>query len=208
MVHRGSGPTLSRGGLSRTRVAQGTRLAKLARREDFMDHYIPKRRIPVTLWSSDLAGLAGSIFLDLDAAGNQHQTLLEKLNESARFLPIAVGPEGRIHLVNKRRVTRVTAGRQVVQSDVFARGFKPWREEAAELLLGDGTILAGRVWMPLERATQRISDFMNEGGEFVALLTPVAVHLVNVSAIASLQVSEVVGAPLARSTLDGFAATH
>jgi hypothetical protein len=58
-----------------------------------MDHYIPKRRIPVTLWSSDLPGVAGSIFIDLDAAGNQHQTLLEKLNESARFLPVAVGPE-------------------------------------------------------------------------------------------------------------------
>src|SRR5262249_30726853 len=164
--------------------------------------------IPVTLWSSELAGLAGSIFLDLDAAGNQHQTLLEKLNESARFLPIAVGPEGRIHLVNKRRVTRVTAGRQVVQSDVFARGFKPWREEGAEILLSDGTLLAGRVWMPLDRESQRLSDFVNGAGEFLALLTPVAVHLVNVGAIASLQVSEVMGAPLARATLDGFATTH
>lgn len=173
-----------------------------------MDHYIPKRRIPVTLWSSELAGLAGSIFLDLDAAGNQHQTLLEKLNESARFLPVAVGPEGRIHLINKRRVTRVTAGRQVVQSDVFARGFTPWREEPAELLLTDGTMLAGRIWMPLERESQRISDFMNGGGSFIALLTPVAVHLVNAGAVASMQVSEAVGAALARSSTDGFAATH
>src|SRR5262245_15088593 len=49
-----------------------------------MDHYIPKRRIPVTLWSNDLQGLQGSLFLDLDAAGNRHQTVLEKLNESAR----------------------------------------------------------------------------------------------------------------------------
>jgi hypothetical protein len=173
-----------------------------------MDRYIPKRRIPVTVWSNDLAGLAGSIFLDLDAAGNQHQTLLEKLNEVARFLPIAVGPEGRIHLVNKDRITRVTAGRQVVQSDVFARGFKPWREEPAEILLGDGTMLAGCVWMPLERESQRISDFMNAGSPFIALLTPVAVHLVNAASIASLQVSEVVGAPLARTSLDGFATTH
>ena len=173
-----------------------------------MDHYIPKRRIPVTLWSNDLAGLAGSIFLDLDAAGNQHQTLIEKLNESARFLPIAVGPEGRIHLVNKSRVTRVTAGRQVVQSDVFARGFRPWREEPAEILLGDGTMLAGRIWMPLQRESQRISDFVNEGGEFIALLTPIAVHLVNTAAIASLQVSEAVGAPLAQAPLSGLATAH
>ena len=171
-----------------------------------MDHYIPKRRIPVTLWSSDLPGLPGSIFLDLDAAGNQHQTLIEKLNESARFLPVAVGPEGRIHLVHKRRVTRVTAGRHVVQTDVFARGFRPWREEPVEILLSDATTISGRMWMPLERASQRISDFMNEGAEFVAVLTPIAVHLVNTAAIVSLQVEEVAGAPLARVALDGFAA--
>jgi hypothetical protein len=94
----------------------------------------------------------------------------------------------------------------VVQSDVFDRGFKPWREEPAELLLSDGTMLAGRIWMPLERETQRISDFMNGRGAYVALLTPVAVHLVNAAAIASMQVSEAVGAPLARASTDGFAA--
>jgi hypothetical protein len=171
-----------------------------------MDHYIPKRRIPVTLWSSDLPGLAGSIFLDLDAAGNQHQTLLEKLNESARFLPVAIGPEGRIQLVNKRRVTRVTAGRHVVQSDVFARGFQPWREEPAEILLCDGTTLAGRIWMPLERESQRISDFVNRGAEFIALISPIAVHLVNTAAVVGIQVSEVAGAPLAQSAAERLAA--
>ena len=87
-----------------------------------MDHYIPKRRIPVTLWSNDLQGLQGSLFLDLDAAGNRHQTVLEKLNESARFLPLAVGPEGRIHLFNKRRLARVTTGRQVIESDYAKYG--------------------------------------------------------------------------------------
>ena len=98
-----------------------------------MDHYIPKRRIPVTLWSGDLKGLQGWISLDLDAAGNRHQTVLERLNETSRFLPVAVGDDGRILLVNKHRVSRVTTGRQVIQSDVFARGFQPWREEEAEV---------------------------------------------------------------------------
>ena len=171
-----------------------------------MDHYIPKRRIPVTLWSSDLHGLQGSVFLDLDAAGNRHQTVLEKLNESARFLPVAVGPEGRIQLFNKRRLARVTTGRQVIQSDVFARGFLPWREEEAEVLVSDGTTLVGRVWMPLERETQRISDFMNQRGwEFFALLTPIAVHLLNTAAVIGIGLSESAGAPLtaARSEEDG-----
>jgi hypothetical protein len=168
-----------------------------------MDHYIPKRRIPVTLWSSDLAGLQGWIFLDLDAAGNRHQTLLEKLNEASRFLPVAVGDEGRIQLVNKERVSRLTTGRQVIQSDVFARGFQPWREEEAEVALADGTQLAGRIWMPLQRESQRISDFMNQrGDEFFALIRPVSVHLVNTGAVVCIKLSESAGAPLAMAEPD------
>jgi hypothetical protein len=165
-----------------------------------MDHYIPKRRIPVTLWSGDLGGLQGWIFLDLDATGNRHQTVLEKLNETSRFLPVAIGDEGRIQLLNKHRVSRVTTGRQVIQSDVFARGFQPWREEEAEVALDDGTLLAGRVWMPLQRESQRISDFMNQRGcEYFALITPIAVHLVNTQAVVGIKLSESAGAPLAVS---------
>jgi len=172
-----------------------------------MDHYVPKRRVPVTLWSRDLPGLAGSIFLDLDAAGNQHQTILQRMNESTRFLPVAVGPEGRIHLINKSRLARITVGKGVVPGDVFARGFQPWREEHVQVLLADGTTLAGRVWMPLERATQRISDFMNQrGGEFFALITSVTVHLVNAAAVVNIQVSEKAGASLAEEDGDRAAA--
>jgi len=162
-----------------------------------MDHYIPKRRIPVTLWSDDLQGLQGWVFLDLDAAGNRHQTVLEKLNETSRFLPVAIGDDGRIQLVNKHRVSRVTTGRQVIQSDVFARGFQPWREEGAEVAIDDGTTLVGRIWMPLQRESQRISDFMNQRGwEYFALITPIAVHLINTGAVVGIQLSESAGAPL------------
>lgn len=169
-----------------------------------MDHYIPKRRIPVTLWSNELHGVQGQLFLDLDAAGNRHQTLVEKLNESARFLPLAVGADGRIHLFNKQRLSRVTAGRQVIQSDVFARGFQPWREEEAEVTMGDGATLAGRIWMPLQRESQRLSDFMNQVGyEFFALITPNAVHMVNTAAVADIKLSESAGAPLTPVVSDG-----
>ena len=169
-----------------------------------MDHYIPKRRIPVTLWSTDLQGLAGWVFLDLDAAGNRHQTVLEKLNESTRFLPVAVGDVGLIHLVNKARLSRVTLGRQVVQSDVFARGFKPWREEEAEATLADGAVIAGRIWMPLQRETQRLSDFMNQQvWPFVALMTGTGIHLLNTQAVVTLRLAESAGAPLSAPGLDG-----
>lgn len=162
-----------------------------------MDHYIPKRRIPVTLWSHDLQGLKGWVFLDLDAAGNRHQTVIEKLNESTRFVPVAVGDEGRILLVNKHRLSRVTMGPQVIQSDVFARGFRPWREEEADVTLDDGATISGRVWMPLQRESQRISDFMNQQGwQYFVLITPVALHLVNAAAVAGMQLAESAGAPL------------
>jgi hypothetical protein len=163
-----------------------------------MDHYIPKRRVPVTLWSNEVQGLTGHIFLDLDASGTRHQTILEKLNESAPFLPVAVGEEGRIHLYNRLRLTRVSPGHQVIQSDVFSRGFEPWREERADLALNDGARLSGRVWMPLERETQRLSDYMNQRGPgFFVLITTTGFHLVNASSVVEMELAESAGAPLA-----------
>lgn len=162
-----------------------------------MDLYIPKRRVPVTLWSNDPACAEGHVFLDLDPAGRGHQTILAKLNEASRFLPVAVGPQGLIQLYNKSRLVRVTAGSDVLQSDVFNRGFLPWREEEAEVWLSDGTSVSGRVWMPLERPTQRISDFMNQRGwEFFVLLTGRDVQLVSSAAVARMGLSESAGAPL------------
>jgi hypothetical protein len=168
-----------------------------------MDHYIPKRRIPVTLWASAVQGVSGQLFLDLDPHGNRHQTVVEKLNESARFVPVAVGDEGRIHLFNKARLVRVTVGRPVVQTDVFARGFQPWREEPAEVLLADGLVLEGRVWSPLQRDTQRLSDFMNQqGGQFFVLLGGSGIHLVNARLVVRMVLQESAGAPLAALPLE------
>jgi hypothetical protein len=162
-----------------------------------MDHYIPKRRVSVTLWSADLQGVAGSIFLDLDASGVRHQTILEKLNELTPFLPAAVGEEGRIHLFNKSRLVRVTPGRLVLQTDVFTRGFQPWREEETEVVLADGLTLQGKVWMPLQRESQRLSDFMNQQTrDFFVVLTAVGPHLVHPSGVVELRLSESAGAPV------------
>lgn len=162
-----------------------------------MDHYIPKRRIPVTIWSGDRQGVQGYVFLDLDAKSGQHQTILQKLNESAPFLAAAVGEDGVSHLFNKACVTRVTAGRQVLQSDVFSRGFLPWREEETDIVLMDGTQLDGRVWMPLQRETQRVSDYLNQIGDgFFVLLTATAVHLVHASSVSEVILRESAGAPL------------
>ncbi len=162
-----------------------------------MDHYIPKRRVPVTLWSVECPPTRGDVFLDLDPTGVQHQTVLSKLNETLRFLPVAVGPRGLIQLFHKSRLSRVTAGPDVLPSDVFNRGFLPWREEEGEVWLSDGTSIAGRVWMPLERPTQRISDFLNrQGSEYFVLLTSRDVQLVNSEAVVRVDLTESAGAPL------------
>ena len=162
-----------------------------------MNPYIPKRRVPVTLWSRDCQGAEGDVFLDLDPVGAHHQTILAKLNETPRFLPVAMGPRGLVQLFHKSRLARVTAGPNVLLSDVFNRGFLPWREEEGEVWLSDGTVVTGRIAMPLERPTQRVSDFLNQRGcEFFVLLTGRNVQLVNSEAVARVALAESAGAPL------------
>jgi hypothetical protein len=162
-----------------------------------MSPYIPKRRVPVTLWTRELPGVEGDVFLDLDPTGVEHQTILALLNQTIRFLPVATGPQGRIHLFHKSRVVRILAGPDVLPSDVFNRGFQPWREEEGDIWLSDGASLRGRVWMPIQRPTQRISDFLNQQGcSFFVLLTGRGAQLVNSEAVVRVALTESAGAPL------------
>ena len=162
-----------------------------------MDHYVPKRRIPATLWTGDRRDVAGWLFLDLDARGAQHPTLLDTLNLSSPFVPVVVGDEGRVHLFRRKQLLRVVPSRHVLPSDLYSRGFQEWREERADVSLVDGTRLSGRVWMPLERDSQRLSDFMNGlGSRFFVLITPHGTQFVNGAAVAEVGLDEGAGAPL------------
>ena len=161
-----------------------------------MDHYIPKRRVQVTYWCADLGAAEGHVFLDLDPSGTRHQTLLARLNTPSRFLPVATGEEGRIELVSRVRVVRFAPGPGVLQSDVFTRGFTPSREVEAEVTLADGCTIAGHVWMPLERPSQRLSDFLNlRDREFFVLLRGLEIQLVNAAAVARMMLGEIAGPP-------------
>ena len=74
--------------------------------------------------------------------------------------------------------------------------FGPWLRLLG-LALADGTRLAGRVWMPLERQSQRLSDFLNQlGSRFFVLITPAGTHFVNASAVVQVELDEGAGAPL------------
>jgi hypothetical protein len=171
----------------------------------FMDHHVPKRRIAVTLWSHDRQGMAAHVFLDLDARGEHHPTVLDMLNQSTPFLPVVVGDEGRVHLVRRQHLVRVTSGRDAIASDLYARGFREWREERVEVLLSEGTRLAGRVWMPIERDTQRLSDFLNVlGSQFFVLITPTGTHLVNASAVSRIELDEAADGLLVEGVESGY----
>ena len=92
----------------------------------------------------------------------------------------------------------ITILSSAIPSSSFTRGFQPWREEEAEVWLSDSTAVSGRVWMPLERPTQRISDYMNQRGwEFFVLLVGREVQLVNAAAVVRMGLTECAGAPLA-----------
>jgi len=56
--------------------------------------------------------------------------------------------------------------------------------------------------MPLERETQRLSDFMNQrGGGFFVLITQSGFHLLNAAAVVELELSESAGAPIGSEAL-------
>ena len=149
-----------------------------------MDHHIPKRRVPITFWCADRGEAHGQIFLDLDPTGGRHRTVLAWLNSPSRFIPVAMDPDGRIELVLRSRWLRLVPGPDVAQSDVFAHGMAPWREEDAEVWLTDGSSMVGRVRMPLERPTQRLSDFLNRlGSDWFVLRQGPVTQLVNGAAV-------------------------
>jgi len=59
--------------------------------------------------------------------------------------------------------------------------------------------------MPLQRETQRVSDFLNQHGwEFFPLITPHAVHLLHTAAAVDVELAESAGAPLAPLADDGI----
>jgi hypothetical protein len=99
----------------------------------------PNGAFPIRFWSADHGAAEGQIFLDLDPSGSRHQTILTQLNSPSRFLPVATGTDGRIELINRTRLLRLVPGPDVLQSDVFTRGFAPSREEEAEVWLTDGS---------------------------------------------------------------------
>ena len=84
----------------------------------------------------------------------------------------------------------------MLASDLYTRGFQPSREENAQVWFNDGSNVTGRIWMPLERPTQRVSDYMNSRGwEYFVLLAGGAVQLVNATLVARMQLTESAEAP-------------
>ena len=162
-----------------------------------MDHRIPTRRVPVTYWTVDQGQAHGQIFLGLDPTGDRHQTVLARLNSPSRFIPMASSPDGRIELINRTRLLRLAPGPEVSRGDVYAHGGTPSREEDVEVWLIDGSSVRGHLWMPLERPTQRLSDFLDrKGSDWLVLRVATGLQLVNGAAVARWVPMPAVDAPL------------
>ena len=135
-----------------------------------MSHAVPKREVPVKVHLSDGRSSIGSVFLDyIDVIHRGSQTLLDKLNGDATWLPMREGSG--IAIVNRARVVTVepTEGMDpdLVRKDSAA---VVRRESVSVRLIGERT-LSGRIAMDLPDEFSRVSDFLNFPEDFFALET-------------------------------------
>jgi hypothetical protein len=152
-------------------------------------YYVPKRRVPVVVWMDSRRMWRGHFFLDQRTGAQRTQTLLEKLNESHPFIPLAVGEGDTIELIQKPFVFRVTPGAGAENSEVFPRDARLTRQEAIELVFRDGSTLMGTLWMALSHESQRVSDFLNDQAtRFFPLIAGTTVHLVNGASVMRVRV--------------------
>ncbi len=152
-------------------------------------YYVPKRRVPVVVWLDGRRMWRGHLFLDQRSGSQRTQTLLEKLNESQPFIPLAVAEGDAIELIHKPFVLRVTPGAGAEHGEVFSRDARLMRQEGVELAFRDGSTLVGTIWMSLSHESQRVSDYLNDqAGRFFPLLAGSTVHLINAAAVLRVRV--------------------
>jgi hypothetical protein len=152
-------------------------------------YYVPKRRVPVVVWMDSRRMWRGHLFLDQRTGAQRSQTLLEKLNESQVFVPLAVGEGDNIELIQKPFIFRVTPGAGAELTEVFVRDARLSRQEGVELVFRDGSTLMGTMWMALSHESQRVSDFLNDQAErFFPLMAGTTAHLVNAASVMRVRV--------------------
>lgn len=154
-----------------------------------MSHAIPKREVTVKMHLADGRTLQGPVFLDfIDVIHRGAQTLLDKLNGDASWLPVR--ERQGIQIVNRDRVVTVEPADGVDPDLVRKDSAEVVRRESVTVRLAGERLLSGRIAMDLPDEFSRVSDFLNFPEDFFALETEEGPVLVSKRHVVSLQPHE------------------
>ena len=127
-----------------------------------------KYRLPVTLAIAGGPPVSGWVSLSRRSEFRSGpQTLLERLNERVRVVPLVEGEA--THLVTRALIECAEAAPGVDAGLVGPAAFAVTHEEHAHVRLRSGDVLEGVIAMEMPQGFNRTSDFINGEDDFFAL---------------------------------------
>lgn len=142
--------------------------------------FVRKVRTAVRVSVPGLETIEGSIALDPRAEGHDGpQTLLERLNDDDRFIPVQRTGERDVMLVNPHDIETLEPLSNVPESLVVPPAFGARHEERVRVRFMSGRQVEGTLRYALPGDFNRVSDFMNGPDDFFALHLAHGVVLVN-----------------------------
>ena len=145
-----------------------------------MPEYIPKLKAAVVLCQVGQEQLEGSVSLAAQTRFHDGpETILERLNSRDRILPFHRKRDGAVLLLSRLELEWVAAGRGVERDLVCPRTYQVTREERVRVRFTSGNEMEGLLQMELPETLNRASDFLNGEEDFVPLVTPQGIVLLN-----------------------------
>ena len=163
-----------------------------------MPRFIEKIRVPVRLARIGAPPWVGCLSLmPLAELHEGPETLLERLNASARILPLELGDDEGVLLVTRLHIQWVEAGPEVEERLVRVAPYMATREEHVRLSMTGGESFEGILAMEMPNEFNRASDFLNGPDDFFALRTATGTRLVHKACVVDVQVRNALAAPRA-----------
>ena len=162
-----------------------------------MAGYVSKIRVAVRLAVGGLPPMEG--FLSLESGTRNHarpETILEKLNSSARVIPFHRGADNAVLLVNRMEIEYVGAGDDVTMDYVMPPAYRVTLQERVRLRLTSGVELRGVLRLELPDDLNRVSDYLNTGDDYFPLALPGEVLLVNKNHVSVARLFDASPAPV------------
>jgi hypothetical protein len=145
-----------------------------------------KYRLPVTFSVTGGAAVSGWVSLQRHSEFRRGpQTLLERLNERVRVLPVV--EREFTHLVSRALIEWAEPGEGVDAGLVGPSSYAVTHEERASVQLASGETLEGIVEIEMPHGYNRTSDFINGEDDFFALRCAERTLLVNKRRIRDLR---------------------